>query len=498
MNQHTVAIADAGKQAAECNSLTATVEPVPLVVDLDGTLVRTDLLLESILRLIKEAPRYIFALPFWLLRGKAAFKQEIACRVSPDPRLIPYRNRVVEYVTTQRAGGRAIVLATASDERLAQLVADHLRLFDLVLASDGKTNLSGERKRERLVAEFGERGFDYAANARCDLIVWRSARKAIVVNPTRHLARVVGRESRAEILEDDHRSPIEFLRALRPPDWLKNLLLFVPLVAVHEFHDPLPWGKVLLAFLAFCCGASSGYLLNDLLDLPADRRHPTKSLRPFAAGRLPLAYALLMIPALLVLGCLLGALVSQLFLLTLLLYYGLTVLYSLWVKTIVLLDVLVLAGLYTIRIVAGAAAAWVWPSEWLLLFSAFLFGSLALLKRYGELVVMRNLEGGQATARAYKLADAELLASKGTGLGYVATLVLALYITSAKARTLYAQPELMWALCPLLVYWIGRLWLVAHRGEMHDDPIVFALRDRTSRIVILLMLATAAFAMRGT
>jgi 4-hydroxybenzoate polyprenyltransferase len=282
--------------------------------------------------------------------------------------------------------------------------------------------------------------------------------------------------------------------ALRPEHWLKNLLVFVPIFSAHLFFTPLLLAKTLVAFMAFCCCASAGYLINDLLDLQADRRHPQKRLRPFASGRLPLAYALLMAPGLVALGSALAAMLSGLFLAVLLLYFSLSLAYSLELKRVPLLDILVLASLYTLRIVGGAAAIASWPSVWLLGFSMFLFTSLAFVKRYAELVVMRNVEGDRATARGYELSDAELLASKGTASGYAAVVVLALYIASGAVRNLYSRHQLIWLVCPLLLYWLGYIWLVAHRGKMYHDPLVFALRDRTSRILVLLMLATVLLA----
>jgi 4-hydroxybenzoate polyprenyltransferase len=467
----------------------------PLVVDLDGTLVKTDLLLESLFSLLRQAPLSFFAVPFWLLKGRAHLKREIARRAKLDVTLLPYCTVLLERLRVERGQGRSIVLATASDERLAQQVADHLKLFDSVLASDGSTNLSGERKRERLVSQFGERGFDYAANRSSDIAVWSSAREAIVVNPNPQLLRAVARVASVQSVFEDRRANLaECLNALRPQHWLKNLLVFVPVFAAHRFYEPALMERALLAFAAFCCCASSGYLFNDLLDLSADRHHPKKYLRPFASGRLPLSYALAMGPALVILGFVLAALVSRVLVGVLLLYFALTLIYSLYIKKVALLDVIVLAGLYTLRIMAGAAAVVIWPSEWLLAFSTFLFLSLALVKRYDELVVMRSVDGDHARARSYEISDAELLASKGTASGYMAVLVLALYITSGAAKALYRRPELMWFLCPLLLYWVGRMWLVAHRGKMHDDPLVFALRDRTSRILIILMLGTALLA----
>jgi len=468
---------------------------VPLVVDLDGTLVKPDLLIESLVALLRQRPSSVFALPVWLLKGRAYLKQEIARRISLDVTLLPYRSELVEYLRKQRAAGRSLVLATGSDQRLAAQIADYLKLFDSVLASDGTTNLSGKRKRERLVSLFGERGFDYAADGHRDLAVWSSARKAIAVNASRRMRREISSVTQLEVVLQDHEIGVAgYWQALRPFQWLKNLLVFVPLFTAHSFYEPRLLGKTLLAFLAFCCCASSGYLFNDLLDLSADRHHPQKRLRPFAAGDVPVSYALVMIPVLAGLGCVIGMLVSRLFIEVLVGYLVLTLAYSLYLKTVALLDVLVLAGLYTLRIMAGSVAVIIWPSHWLLAFSMFLFVSLAFVKRYGELVVMRKVSGADGRARSYEASDAELLAAKGTASGYMAVLVLALYITSGAGKPLYRRPELMWFLCPLLLYWVGHIWLVAHRGEMYDDPIVFALHDRTSRMLILLMLATALLA----
>jgi len=282
----------------------------------------------------------------------------------------------------------------------------------------------------------------------------------------------------------------DYLGALRPQHWLKNLLVFVPILAAHRFLEPLLSARTFVDFVAFCCFASSGYLVNDLCDLQADRQHPQKRSRPFASGRLPLAYALTAAPALAIVGFVLAGLLSAVSLAVVLLYFALSLGYSFTLKRVVLLDVLVLAGLYTLRIVAGAAAISNWPSVWLLAFSMFLFISLAFIKRYAELMVMRTTAGDHARARGYELSDAELLASKGTASAYAAVLVLALYIASGTLNTPFSRHQLIWLVCPLLLYWVGYLWLIAHRGRMHHDPLVFALRDRTSRVLIILMLAT--------
>jgi 4-hydroxybenzoate polyprenyltransferase len=329
------------------------------------------------------------------------------------------------------------------------------------------------------VSRFGEKGFDYAAaGSRDDRVVWRSARKPVLVG---HDA--VSSKAAA------------FLKALRPLHWFKNLLAFVPVIAAHRSHEIPLLGKSLLAFVALGLCASSGYLFNDLLDLEADRHHPRKQSRPFAAGDLPLSWALAGIPALVLAGCVLGALASALLPVMLAGYFALSVIYSLHVKKIAILDVLFLAGLYTVRIMAGSAAVGIWSSHWLLAFSTFLFFSLALVKRYGELAIMKRIDGDGARARAYELSDAELLAMMGIASGFLAVLVLALYIASDKAQTLYAQRGLLWFLCPLLLYWISHVWLTAHRGHMHDDPVVFAMGDQASRILLFLMALIALMAL---
>jgi 4-hydroxybenzoate polyprenyltransferase len=253
--------------------------------------------------------------------------------------------------------------------------------------------------------------------------------------------------------------------------------------------------KSLLAFIAFGCCASGGYLLNDLIDLEADRHHPQKRFRPLAAGRAPLTWALAMIPALVGAGFLLGAAVSGTLFAMLLGYVALCAAYSWHIRKVAVLDVLFLAGLYTMRIMAGSAATGIWSSHWLLAFSSFLFLSLALVKRYGELVIMRRVDGDRAKARGYEINDEELLAAMGIASGYLAVVVLALYMTSDKAAVFYPHPGLLWALCPLLLYWISHIWFTAHRGRMEHDPIAFAIEDRRSRILLLLMAAAAVVAL---
>jgi 4-hydroxybenzoate polyprenyltransferase len=461
--------------------------PVPLCVDLDGTLIRSDLLLESLFGLLKRNLLYLLWLPLWLLEGKAAFKRRLAERVELAVDLLPYNEPLLAWLREQRAAGRPLLLATASHVTYAEQVALHLGLFEGILASDGDTNLSGSRKRRRLVELYGERGFDYAGNARVDLEVWSQARAAVLVNvPERVAAQAAALTRIEQRFQDPSPGLRDYLKALRLHQWLKNLLLFVPLAAAHQALDPLLLGQVLLGFLAFGLCASSVYLLNDLLDLPADRRHPSKRRRAFASGRIPLQHGVALIPLLL-----LGALSLALglpweFLGVLALYYATTLAYSLRLKQAALVDVLTLAGLYTLRLVAGGAAAGVPLSFWLLAFSMFLFLSLALVKRYSELLVMQQENRDNAQGRGYQVGDLEGLAQFGAASGYLAVLVLALYINSEQIKDLYARPEAVWLLCPLLLYWISRVWLLARRDQMHEDPVVFAIEDRRSHWLVVI------------
>ncbi len=462
------------------------VTPVPLVIDLDGTLIKTDSLIESFLALIRQNPLYAFVVPLWLLRGRAYLKQQISRRVTLDVSLLPYHQELLAYLRVQRDQGRRLVLATGADEKIARGVADYLRLFETILASNGAINLSAQRKRDRLVREFGEKGFDYAGNDWRDLVVWSSAHKAIVVSSSRSLPSTAARAAGIERVFMGREKWLKpYMKALRLHQWLKNLLVFVPLVMAHRFLELDLLAKTFLAFFAFGLCASSAYLFNDLVDIPADRHHPRKRLRPFAAGELSLFSGLTSIPLLLGFSLLVGLFLPLPFLGMLAIYYLLNLAYSSYLKRVVLLDVMLLAGLYTLRVMAGSASVMIWPSAWLLAFSTFLFLSLALVKRYAELVIM-GTETGVVHVRGYQIMDKELLVSLGSGSGYVAVLVLIIYISSGVAEIHYTRHQLVWFLCPLLLYWISYVWLIAHRGGMLDDPLVFTIKDRISQIVILL------------
>ena len=456
-----------------------------LCVDLDGTLLRSDILYESLLALLARNPLYLFLIPFWLLGGKAAVKRQLASRVQLPADTLPYDERVLEILRTTMQRPR--VLCTASDQILVQPIADHLGLFEEVIASDGHTNLSGRTKGEALAKRFGERGFDYMGNGRVDLQVWAHAGGAIVVNNGERLARDAARQTEMLAhLPAQNGGLMTWIKALRIYQWLKNLLVLVPLLTAHRFLDPAALIDAGTAFLAFGLCASGVYLLNDLLDLTPDRMHPRKRKRPFAAGTLPLLHGLLVAPLITLAGFALALLCSVEFAAVLLCYYIMTLSYSLQLKRIVMIDVVLLAALYTVRIIGGTVAIASELSFWLLAFSMFIFLSLAMLKRYTELASALANGKELALGRGYSVADLPLVQSLGAAAGYIGVLVFALYINSPESLELYRHPKVLWLLCPMLLYWISRMWIVAHRGNMHDDPIVFAATDRGSQVVIAL------------
>ena len=473
----------------DTNAPYAAKAPPPLCVDLDGTLIRTDLLVESALALLGRSPLMVFAMLVWLLRGKACLKREIASRVELNVSTLPYNHDVVAWVLQQQPL-RTTVLCSAADLALASRVADHIGGFDVVLASDGQRNLSGKNKAAALVDLYGRRGFDYVGNAAVDLHVWESARAAVVVESGSSLSAAAARVTRVERTFSQTRATVrQWVKALRIHQWIKNVLVFLPLLAAHRVFDLQAVLSSVLAFFCFGLCASSVYVTNDLLDLGADRQHRRKKYRPFAAGAIPLYQGPLAAFVLLIGGFSLAWLLTPMFALVLLGYYVLTTGYSFKFKRMVMLDVVVLALLYTTRIVAGGAAIQSKSSFWLLAFSMFIFLSLAMIKRYTELLAAQKSGNLKAAGRGYDVLDLPLIQSLGGASGYLSVLVLALYVDSTASQSLYRHPHYLWLLCPLLLYWISRTWVIAHRGIMHDDPVVFAVMDNVSRVLLLIAAA---------
>lgn len=462
----------------------------PLVVDLDGTLLRSDLLLETGIAFLRSNPLQLLKPFIWLLKGKASLKEGLAKDSHVDVTVLPYDPAVITLIEQARASGRSIILATASHISLASRVADHLQLFDKVVATNGSLNLSSHRKRDLLVEQYGNEGFDYIGNSLDDIAVWASARKAYVVNPERGVEkRAAAQGNVEEVIRSNTSSPKDWIKALRLHQWMKNILIFVPLLTAHQLTN-IPFVlQGLLAFLFFGLCASSVYLLNDLLDLNDDRHHKSKRNRPFASGKLSIRAGLLAFPSLLGIAFIGSAvLLPWEFTATLIGYYILTLAYSLSMKRKMVVDVISLALLYTIRIIAGACALNLELTFWILAFSMFMFLSLALVKRYAELREAKHSGRTEKTrGRGYYPDDLEMISSLGAASGYLAVMVLAMYIHDPATTRLYSHPQIIWLACPILLFWISRIWMLTHRGKMHDDPVMFAVSDRTSIVAGLLM-----------
>lgn len=471
--------------------------PLPLIVDLDGTLIRSDVLFETANAFVSKNPLKLPALIKWLSQGKSVLKAKLARRVELNPAALPYNEVVVEYLTKERSRGREIVLATASNQHYAEQIAAYLGLFDKVFGSSESLNLKGENKAKLLVSLYGDQGFDYLGDSSADMKVWEKSAHVLMVSPPAKLLKAATRFSIPEIVDQSQRRPFSaFMKSLRLHQWVKNLLIFIPLIATHRFLNGADDLFVVFAFFAFGLVASAIYVINDLSDLPHDRLHKTKVNRPLASGALPIPVAWLAWPLLLVAGFALSVLVLPLtFTLVLVGYLVLTTAYSLGLKRIAILDVVVLAALYTLRIIAGAFAISAPPSFWILTFSLFFFLSLALMKRFSELYEHRLAQNNSSLGgRGYSHQDIDVVFGLGIGSGLISVLVFMFYVHDPAIENLYSAPILLWLTGPLLLIWISRAWLIAHRGQMHEDPIVFALRDVPSYLIaacLILVFITA-------
>ncbi len=459
----------------------------PLCVDLDGTLIRSDMLVEGVLALATSARLYRALLG--LRNGKrAAFKQVIAAAADLDPALLPYNQPLLSYLRQQKASGRRLILVTAADAKVAKVIAAHLGLFDEVIASDGTTNLKGPHKAEALVERFNCRGFSYAGDSPADLPVWQVAQSAILVNARKSTAAAAAAVVNIESEFDDRAPPWRaLLRAMRPHQWVKNLLVFIPLFTSGTSLGTRNVAASALAFAAFSATASGLYLLNDLADLTADRSHPRKRHRPFASGVVSLRLGLAAAFVLVAVGVGLASVAGIVAIVAL--YAILSVIYSARLKELPLVDVFTLAVLYSIRLVGGGEASGNRVSLWLLAFSSFLFLSLALVKRVAELNAEPSKGGGRLARRGYEPADTIILQMFGCSSSVAASLVLALFIQSAASQERYPSPALLWGIVPLILFWQCRIWLSTARSFMHDDPIVYAARDRISWLVALIAVA---------
>ncbi len=475
-----------------------------LCVDLDGTLVKSDTLHDSALAVARHQPRALINIPGWLVQGRAALKRHLANTIRLDVVHLPYNRELLQYLEQQGATGRPLYLATAADGDTANRIAAHLGIFTGVLASDGQLNLAGKNKLAAFQSRFGD-NFSYIGNALPDLPLLQHCQEPMVANPTPALRAALRKAHIIPVRTFDERiSPLKaWLKAIRLHQWAKNVLIFLPLLLAHAWAPGLLAGAA-LAFLSFGLSASATYIVNDLLDLEADRQHPRKRLRPFASGDLSalagVVVVVLFLAASLTLAMLVPHVIDALspnfsllepyrFLVWLGIYLVSTLAYSLRFKRVVLVDVIVLSGLYTIRILAGSAATGITVSTWLAGFSIFFFLSLAFVKRFAELENLRERGGVSIGGRGYHIADIEQLRSFGSASGYASVVVLTLYISNLDAAQLYHHTNRLWLLVPVLLLWISRLWLQASRGQLDEDPVVYAITDRRSLLLGLVVVA---------
>lgn len=465
----------------------------PLVVDLDHTLIKTDLLVESFFGFVSRSPFGVFKLPRWLFNGKAFLKSKLAEVVDIDVSTLPYDEMVLARIREARTRGRPVYLASASNQRFVKAIADHLGLFEGWFASDGAINLSGATKAALLVNEFGEGGFDYIGNSQADLKVWSRAATAIVVGSNGRIERQLGMLANEIERVATDKKRFGWFRLLRPHQWAKNALVAVPLLTAHKF-SMTSIETVVFAAMAFSALASSVYILNDLLDIQADRSHPTKRNRPFASGEVSFLTGAIAALVCLCVSIIIGISISLQFLTVLGVYLATTAAYSLVLKRKMLIDAITLAGLYTIRVIGGAVAINVPMSEWLMGFSTFIFLSLALIKRYSEMALRFDKGLPDPTNRNYRTGDLPVIAALAAAAGYCAIIVMSLYLSSDTVRSLYTHPAVLWLVCPLLLYWISRMLMLSHRRLVNDDPILFAVRDKISWLTGFLILVVGAVA----
>lgn len=456
----------------------------PLCVDLDGTLVKSDTLIDSLLALARTHPGALLRLPAALLRGKAAFKAFVTSHVELDVAHLPYNRKLLHFLQQEHVRGRKLYLATGADIRLAERVAQHLGIFQGVLGSDGATNLTGHKKLSILHARFGQDGFAYIGNSTADMPLLAGASEKMLANPTSALRSSIRKHgiTPSHVFEERANLLRSLVSSLRPHQWAKNLLIFLPFLLAHDRSFAV-LSKAALAFFCFCCTASGTYLVNDLLDIESDRHSARKRSRPFASGDLPPATGLIVSAGLLILGIAVARALPLTFMFWLLFYIASTIAYSLYLKRIALVDVIVLSGLYTLRLLAGGAATRTPISHWLAGFAIFLFLSLAIVKRFAELEHIRLAGKQLKNGRGYLMTDIEQMRSFGTASAFAAVVVFANYISGLDVVRLYHHSHYLWLIVPCMILWLCRVWLLASRGELDEDPVAFALTDPPSLVI---------------
>ena len=462
-----------------------------LFVDLDGTLIKSDLLFECLVPIIKNYFYALFLAPFWLLKGKAYLKDKFSDLVSINPEILPYNNNVLEYIRKEKENGSKIILATASNIKLAKSISDYLGIFDDVIASSKEENLKGKNKLNKIKLYIKNNNinkeFSYIGDSEADVKIFNETNIPIVVGNKNVFNKIKSKNDKTTFVDGENDFSLKkFFKMIRTYQWVKNFLIFLPLILAHKFLDVNLLLKALVAFFSFSFLASSVYIINDIMDVESDRIHPSKKNRPIASGAVKISSALKVAFILMPLSFIISIFLGKEFLFVLLTYFITTSCYSFYLKKIMLVDILILSLLYTVRMFAGGVALNIYLSPWLFMFSMFFFFSLACAKRYSELYAVRNNLQDEIKGRGYQAQDLEQIQIFGSSSGYIAILIFALYIQSDISMKLYKTPSFFWALCPIMLYWISRVWLLSHRGQMTQDPIIFALKDKVSYVVLIL------------
>ena len=467
---------------------------IPLCVDLDGTFIRTDMMMESIALLILKRSFFLFIIPFWLLKGRYYLKSKLLEYVLPNIKLVPINPKIEEFVISERKKGRYIILVTASMQEIANQFKNYYNIFDEAIGSKDDINLVGKTKADYLINRFGRRGFDYIGDSDKDFYVWKSANIAHIVNQNERFINRLREITNIGIVWDLlPKSKFQnFISEIRTYQWTKNLLIFLPLILAHNTNANV-YINALLAFFSFSFAASAIYLFNDLMDLDSDREHSTKKNRPMAAGNFPIISAFRWILILIITSLLIALLLHKEFLIVLIMYLVITLVYSIKLKKIYIIDIVVLSILYTFRLIAGSFSTNIPISEWLAGFSLFFFLSMSALKRYVE--IKNNLDSDQKAikGRAYITDDLQIIQNSGISSGLISVMIFFLYINSSKVVQLYNSPEILYLIIPLIVYWILRVWFLAHRGLMNEDPVLFAIADKRSYLFIISILLILMF-----
>ena len=466
-----------------------------IVVDLDGTLVNSDTLYESIALLASKNVFYLFLFPAWLLRGKAFFKNQVAKRIELTVENLPYNLELIEWLVKERAGGKKLALCSASNIKTVKDVSIHLGIFDFVFASDSLINLSKEKKRDFLVKKFGNKGFDYAGNSNDDIGVWESADKVIAVNTPYSLTKKIKKFSEIHKSFPPKKNSMHvWLKFIRFYQWPKNLLLFLPLIAANKEHLQFVQNlllnevefisTILYSFVSFAFISSSIYIVNDLLDLDHDRFDDFKRNRPFASGEIPISHGIYLSAFLFLFSFFFASKIGLIFILWLSLYAFVSLFYSFYLKKVLFLDCLTLTGLYNFRIFAGASAFSISLSTWFIWFSVFLFLSLAFLKRYTEISSYLIRDQEQVRGRAYRDTDLKVVERFGFISSFFATLTLISFLWFNLEIELVNVQLFFWITMPiLLTYWMVWMWFQARKGLVHSDPLIFAFRDKSSLFI---------------